>query len=1128
MTPDPQIAPPALETLPSEHQNKLHSSLPGSGYWHWPLTLLVLTLSFSGSPLFGQVVPAIIDVTPIDTYPNNVGFPTVPGKVLITGSGFSNSAADLQVWFDQVAGEIVSASDFAIEVKVPPQARLSNVTVVNKASKLSAKSKVKFVPTFNGADFDATRLAPPVSHAATSELFDVCTCDLDVDGKPDVIGTRNNPNDLALTVLRNTNTVGSIVAGGFVTGSIAMGSPTFNVACGDLNGDGKPEVVASRGGNNRNQIIVRVNNSTTGTLNFTTIPNLNLDVSHIAFRIVIRDMNLDGKPDIIASNAFQTSGTVFNTIYIFKNTSTFGVTSIDPAPFKITVSEAFSSYGIDAQDLDGDELPDLVLNQFNGNTVFTIKNTSTVSQMSFAASKKHVIAGTPAPQLIELGTGDYNEDGSLDVVVTDAFGNKAFVLLNDPSASTITFRTPMELTTGAFPWGVESSDVDGDGDVDIVVASRGLGSTAITLFKNNGNNSSLAFTAVSVTTGKKSRNLRVSDIDGDGKPDISYTTDGSVNGTCVGNDCSWDVIRNLNCFVPRIINDSPLTVCPAQTIQLKSIPGIGVTNYSWSKDGAPGVSSGASPFSDVTGSGVYTVTAVSEGGSCLRASTTFTVGSGAGTLPAAPTITNSNPTFVCVGANLQLTAATVAGATYAWEGPNGFTSALQNPLVNNITVDNAGFYSLVLSNGTCSTNPATVRIDVASLGSFAVTSTVPSNQVCQGGPTLDLATSLVPNHSYQWIKDGADISGATASTLTAVNQQGAYQVRVTNDTYLCSAVTTPAVNVVVLTPPVAAFTIPAKGCASVAVTFTDQSQKDERATASYNWNFGDAGTSTEVSPVHTYTTAQTFNPSLTVSYAGVLGCSSTVSKSIVVTTTILPVIAVTPAAATDKCPGETANLSVASTFPTITWSTAATTASIDVIAPGTYVVNTLDVNGCAGTDDQVIVDKAVPDLTVTASDTVINIGLSTTLNASSTTAGTISYVWSPPEFLDNPNVAAPVATPDTTTVFTVAATLAGECTATKMIRIRVVYEALPVPNVFTPNGDTFNDYWVIPGIESFPECTIALYDKQGRRVFEKLGYQNDPGWDGTFDGRSVPPGTYYFVFSCPDKEPQTGHVLVAR
>src|SRR6478609_8404981 len=61
-------------------------------------------------------------------------------------------------------------------------------------------------------------------------------------------------------------------------------------------------------------------------------------------------------------------------------------------------------------------------------------------------------------------------------------------------------------------------------------------------------------------------------------------------------------------------------------------------------------------------------------------------------VPPAPTVTANSP--LCVGQTLSLTASNVASATYTWNGPNGFTSNLQNPTIANVTLLAAGVYSV--------------------------------------------------------------------------------------------------------------------------------------------------------------------------------------------------------------------------------------------------------------------------------------------------------------------------------------------------------------------------------------------------------------------------------------------------
>jgi gliding motility-associated-like protein len=84
------------------------------------------------------------------------------------------------------------------------------------------------------------------------------------------------------------------------------------------------------------------------------------------------------------------------------------------------------------------------------------------------------------------------------------------------------------------------------------------------------------------------------------------------------------------------------------------------------------------------------------------------------------------------------------------------------------------------------------------------------------------------------------------------------------------------------------------------------------------------------------------------------------------------------------------------------------------------------------------------------------------------------------------------------------------------------------PILFTPNGDTFNDVWKIPDTDSYPDCTMTVYDGHGSQMYQQKPYNSSNYWDGTYNGKLVPEGTYFYVFSCPTLKPATGTVLVVR
>jgi gliding motility-associated-like protein len=70
------------------------------------------------------------------------------------------------------------------------------------------------------------------------------------------------------------------------------------------------------------------------------------------------------------------------------------------------------------------------------------------------------------------------------------------------------------------------------------------------------------------------------------------------------------------------------------------------------------------------------------------------------------------------------------------------------------------------------------------------------------------------------------------------------------------------------------------------------------------------------------------------------------------------------------------------------------------------------------------------------------------------------------------------------------------------------------PDGFTPNGDGTNDTWVIDYIYLFPECEVEVYNRWGELLFRSVGY-NTP-WDGRYDGKDLPVGTYYYIIKLND------------
>jgi gliding motility-associated-like protein len=76
-------------------------------------------------------------------------------------------------------------------------------------------------------------------------------------------------------------------------------------------------------------------------------------------------------------------------------------------------------------------------------------------------------------------------------------------------------------------------------------------------------------------------------------------------------------------------------------------------------------------------------------------------------------------------------------------------------------------------------------------------------------------------------------------------------------------------------------------------------------------------------------------------------------------------------------------------------------------------------------------------------------------------------------------------------------------------RLRMDVEEVIVYNSFTPDGDGINDSWRVPELRFYGGVTIQVFERSGLRLFYT---QNpDEGWDGTYQGREMPVGTYFWV-----------------
>ncbi len=532
---------------------------------------------------------------------------------------------------------------------------------------------------------------------------------------------------------------------------------------------------------------------------------------------------------------------------------------------------------------------------------------------------------------------------------------------------------------------------------------------------------------------------------------------------------------------PTVTASNTGAYCAGETISLSAVSG--ATSFAW--NGPNGFSSALqNPTIEnaaTTNGGSYTVVATTAAGCTANASTVVAVN-------ANPVVDASNTGAYCEGATIALQ--TTATGTYAWSGPNGFTSTLQNPTIANATLANAGVYTLVVSNANNCTAEASTTVVVNANPTIELGNNV---TVCTGeNATLDAGAGLtyhwsnnattqtisVPAGDYYVTVYNANECSATdnisvanypqttlVTTSTAETHNnshdgtatvtptgaspfqynwsnngntatisglagGNYSVTVT-DGNGCDA--TAIVNVATMnTPPVADFSVNNAEnvtiCLGADVVFADLSTNTP---TQWTWNFGDGTTSNVQNPTHTYAEAGSYNVSLTVANQ-----DGTDSKQI---TNCVVVNAVPTANATNTgayCAGETIELSVSSDIATeyqwtgpMGFSSAmqnTTRPNATTNHAGTYSVVVTTANGCSAVASTDVVVNANPIANASNTGAYCE-GQTVTLQT--TAEGT--YLWNGPNgftsTLQNPTIEN--ATIANAGVYTLVVSNASECTA---------------------------------------------------------------------------------------------------
>ncbi len=333
--------------------------------------------------------------------------------------------------------------------------------------------------------------ATKVDYTTGASPIGVAVGDVNGDGKADMVVANNGPDTVSVLINSGTGTFATKVD--YSTGTNAN---PWGVDLGDLNGDGKADMVVAN--NSTSSISVFLNN---GDGTFAT--RVAYTAGSAPYDVTIGDLNGDGKADLAVTNGSSSTLSIF----INKGDGTFA-TKVD---YATGTGPRFNAIG----DVNGDGKADIATVGISDVvSIFINKGNGT-----FATKVDYSTGAGTDP--FDVAIGDLNGDGKADLAVTNGSSSTLSIFINNGDG---TFATKVDYATDSNLRGVAIGDLNGDGKVDLVVTNTGV--SYVSVFLNNGNGTFA--TKVDYAMGSAPQFVAIGDLNGDGKADLAVTESGSA------------------------------------------------------------------------------------------------------------------------------------------------------------------------------------------------------------------------------------------------------------------------------------------------------------------------------------------------------------------------------------------------------------------------------------------------------------------------------------------------------------------------------------------------------------------------------------------------------------------------
>ena len=466
--------------------------------------------------------------------------------------------------------------------------------------------------------------------------------------------------------------------------------------------------------------------------------------------------------------------------------------------------------------------------------------------------------------------------------------------------------------------------------------------------------------------------------------------------------------------------------------------------------------------------------------------------------PSIPVLSSNNP--LCEGDTLKIIPDILAGSTYRWTGPHGFSSTQKDIIIVKSKLQDNGLYQVIRTRNGCESDTAKINIIVKLVPDTSIVNVTSNSPVCEGD-TLKLNANNIPGYDYNWNGPAGFSSSLITPQKWPFNFSDTGNFSLVLDLNGCKSKTIKT-NVGIKSRPVA--------------TSSNNSPLCEGSTLGlygnfivggiYNWIAANGFRSTMQNPIiNNITLSDTGFYNLVI--RGINGCVSLSA----VTQVIIQPAPDTPFVSGKfiLCEGEILEFNTLDVpNGNFIWSGPLgykSNIQSPIIEPikkshsGLYKVY-VKVYNCKSDETRLIVQiNENPQLTL-GEDTKICIGEKIILDG-----GIFNeYLWQDSSITRQYNVTSPG-------IYWLIVKNQFGCVSADTIEI--VEECPPnlyIPNSFSPNNDGINESFEVKG-QNIIEYEIMIYDRWGEQIF--INHDLNQSWDGTYKGKMCPVGVYYWMIN---------------